>query len=96
MSTNALRAADKLMFEIYREGHYNRTYRVVYYTELNDHNREHEFNKALAGENVFDGFLAGPTKERAKEIIKDLLSRLNSGEDIGVDQMREALAEHLV
>jgi len=96
MSTNALRAADKVMFEIYREGHYNRTYRVVYYTELNDHNREHEFNKALAGENVFDGFLAGPTKERAKEIIKDLLSRLNSGEDISVDQMRESLAEHLV
>ncbi len=96
MSTNAIRAADKVMFEIYREGHYNRTYRVVYYTELNDHNRENEFNRALAGDNVFDGFLAGPTKERAKEIIRELLERLNSGEEIPAAAIREALAEHLV
>ncbi len=96
MSTQAIRAADKVMFEIYREAHYNRTYRVVYYTELNDHNRDTEFNRALAGDNVFDGFLAGQTKERAKEIIKDLLSRMNGGEDLSPDAIRAELAEHLV
>ncbi len=95
MSTQALRAADKVMFEIYREGHYNRTYRVCYFTELNDHNREQEFNRALAGDHVFDGFLAGPTKEKAKEVIADYLKRLNDGEDISPDQMREGLADYL-
>jgi len=61
MSTNALKASDKVMFEVYREGRYNRTYRVVYFTELGDHNREQEFNGALAGDHFLDGFLAGGT-----------------------------------
>lgn len=95
MSTNAIRAADKVMFEIYREGHYNRTYRVVYYTELGDHNRDQEFNRALAGDNVFDGFLAGQTKNEAKVVIKDLLARLNDGEELSADAIRAELADHL-
>jgi len=95
MSTQALRAADKVMFEIYREGHYNRTFRVCYFTELNDHNRETEFNRALAGDHVFDGFLDGPTKEKGKEVIADFLKRLNDGEEITADQMREGLADYL-
>ena len=38
--------SDKTMFEIYREEGYGRKYRVVYFTELNDHNRETEISKA--------------------------------------------------
>lgn len=95
MSTQALRAADKVMFEIYREGHYNRTFRVCYFTELNDHNREQEFNRALAGDHVFDGFLAGPTKEQAKVVIAEYLQRMNDGEEISAEQMREGLADYL-
>ena len=29
--------ADKIMFEIYREAEYDRKFRVVYFTELDDH-----------------------------------------------------------
>ena len=32
--------SDKIMFEVYREGTYTGKYRVVYYTELNEHNKE--------------------------------------------------------
>lgn len=95
MSTQAMRAADKVMFEIYREAHYNREYKVVYFTELNDHNREQEFNHALAGDHVFDGFLAGATKEQAKEIIAGYLARLNDGEQVTPDEMRAGLADFL-
>lgn len=95
MSTQAIRASDKVLFEVYREGHYNKTYRVVYFTELNDHNREQEFNRALAGDHFFDGFLAGSTKERGKEIIDGFLSRLNGGEEIAPDVLRSALADVL-
>ena len=45
----AARAAAKIMFEVYREGGYDRRYRVVYFTELNDHNRDTELNRCLAG-----------------------------------------------
>jgi len=32
--------SDKVMFEIYREATYTGKYRVVYYTELNENNKE--------------------------------------------------------
>ena len=95
MSTKAARASDKVLFEVYREGHYNRTYRVVYFTELGDHNREQEFNRALAGDYFFDGFLVGGTKERGKEVIAAFLARLNSGEELPADVLRGELGELL-
>ena len=91
MSTQAARAADKVMFEVFREGHYNKTYRVVYFTELNDHNREQEFNRALAGDHYFDGFLAGQTKEQGKEVIDAFLARMNNGEELRADELRREL-----
>ena len=33
-------ASDRTMFEIYREAVYARQYRVVYFTELDEHNKE--------------------------------------------------------
>ncbi len=90
-----MRAADKVMFEIYREAHYNRAFKVVYFTELNDHNREQEFNHALAGDHVFDGFLNGATKEAGKAVINGFIERLNGGEAVGADEIRAGLAEFL-
>lgn len=95
MSTKAIRASDKVLFEVYREAHYNKTFRVVYFTELNDHNREQEFNHALAGEHFFDGFLAGQTKEKGKEVIEAFIARLNEGEDLAPDLLRQQLADFL-
>ena len=45
------------MFEIYRETTYTGKYRVVYFTELQDHDKETEINRAMAGEHFYDGFL---------------------------------------
>jgi hypothetical protein len=95
MSTQAIRASDKVMFEVYREGHYNKTYRVVYFTELNDHNREQEFNRALAGDHFFDGFLTGSSKEQGKEVIEAFLTRLNDGQDLDPGTLRGELTEFL-
>ena len=49
--------SDKVMFEIYRETEYTGQYRVVYFTELQDHNKETEINHALNGEHYYDGFI---------------------------------------
>jgi len=83
--------ADKVMFEIYRESCYSGRYRVVYYTELNDHNREAEFNQALRGEHFFDGFLRNYGKEEAKQTISDLLERLNHGEPLDREEVGRVL-----
>ncbi len=84
--------SDKIMFEIYREPTYSGRYRVVYFTELNDHNREQEFNQALRGEHFFDGFIRNFGKDDAKQAIERLLERLNQGETFTRQQVEQELA----
>ncbi|MEO8446584.1 MAG: hypothetical protein ABI528_03770 [bacterium] len=73
--------SDKTMFEIYREKEFNKKFRVVFYTELTEHNKETEINRALNGETIFDGFLKDNNKENGKGIIKDLLREMNSNQE---------------
>jgi len=87
--------ADKVMFEIYRETEYTGRYRVCYFTELQDHNKESEINHALAGEHFFDGFIRNYRKDEAKQIIDAILTRLNSGERVEPRDVESALGDHL-
>lgn len=86
--------ADKIMFEIYREAGYGRKFRVVYFTELDEHNKEAEISRAMAGEHLYDGFLKSHQAGRAKQIIADILDRLNSGEPITGQQIDELLSPY--
>ncbi len=86
--------SDKVMFEIYREPDYNRAYRVVYFTELGEHNKEYEINRALSGEHFYDGFIRNYRKDEAKKIIEGLLRRLNAGEALSPDDVESALSEY--
>ena len=83
------------MFEVYREASYNRRYRVVYFTELNDNNKEAEINRAIAGDHFFDGFLGDEAKDEAKLIIERTLERLNRGEQVTPQELEQDLADHL-
>ena len=87
--------SDKVMFEIYRETEYSRKYRVVYFTELQDHNKETEINHALSGEHVFDGFIKNLGKDQAKEIINSIVNRLNDGEPVKPEEIERALGDHM-
>jgi len=86
--------SDKTMYEIYRETTYASEYRVVYFTELQDHNKEHEINRAMAGEHFCDGFIRDFEKDKAKAIIDGLLARMNSGEKLTPDDITRELGEH--
>ena len=83
------------MFEVYREASYNRRYKVVYFTELNDNNKEAEINRAIAGDHFFDGFLNDQDKDEAKLIIERTLERLNKGEQVTPQDLERDLADHL-
>ncbi|HYX70245.1 MAG TPA: hypothetical protein VE825_13995 [Terriglobales bacterium] len=87
--------SDKIMFEIYREAPYTGQYRVVYFTELNDQNKEYEINRAMAGEHYYDGFIKNYLKDEAKDIIDGILKRLNNGEKITPKQLEAALGSHI-
>jgi hypothetical protein len=90
-----MRESEKVMFQIYREASYNRRYKVVYFTELNEHNKESEINRAMAGDHFFDGFLNGVRKDEAKAIIDRMLLRLNSGEQAQPDELERELSGYL-
>jgi hypothetical protein len=87
-------ATDRIMFEIYRETTYSGRYRVVYFTELNDHNRDTEINRALAGEHFYDGFITGFRKDEAKQIIEAAVAQLNEGKSVDPQALAEALASY--
>ena len=84
-------APDKIMFEIYKETTYTGGYRVVYFTELQDHNKESEISHAMAGEHFYDGFIKNYRKEQAKEAINKILERLNSGESVSPAEIERQL-----
>ena len=71
----------RVMFEIYRAAA-DAQYRVVYFTELGEHERELEISNALHGEHVFDGFILTSEQFQAKMAVNEILDRLNEGEKL--------------
>ena len=86
--------SDKIMFEVYRRADYDRQYAVVYFTELNEHNKEAEIGRAMAGEHFYDGFIAAHRSKEAKRIIADFVEKLNQGEDAAPQVLEAALADY--
>ena len=86
--------SDKVMFEIYKEATYTGKYRVVYYTELNENNKEWEINKAMSGEHFYDGFIKNYGKDEAKDIIDSVLKRMNEGENLTPEDIEQALGQY--
>ena len=84
-------ASDRVMFEIYREAGYGRRYRVVYFTELSEHNKEAEINRALTGDHYYDGFIMDWRKDEAKAVINRWLDRLNQGEVLAAEDLAAEL-----
>ena len=87
--------SEKVMFEIYREAASSRLYRVVYFTELDEHNKEKEINDAMRGDHVFDGYLRNYNKEEAKHTVTRILERLNAGEALGGPEIERELQPFL-
>ena len=82
----------QIMFEIYREPAYQGNYRVVYFTELEEHNKDLEIGRAMAGEHFYDGYIASEYRKTAKEAISQILEILNSGEQITPQEVDRRLS----
>lgn len=88
--------SDKTMFEIYREGDFNKKFRVVFFTELDEHNKESEINHALMGDPVFTGFMRDESKTEGKLVIDSLIREMNEkGEAFSESVIREKLGSFL-
>ncbi len=87
--------SDKIMFEIYKEGSYGERYHVVYFTELEDHDKDKEIDRALAGEHFYDGFIRSNQSDEAKEILESVVERLNEGDAVEASEVDYLLADCL-
>jgi len=85
----------KVMFEIYREANFGGRYRVVYFTELGEHDKENEINEAMRGERVFDGFLLHRERNQAKQVVDEILNQLNNGEAMDEAAIEQKLQPYL-
>ena len=83
------------MFEIYREADFSGRYKVVYFTELGEHDKEAEIADAMRGEHIFDGFLLHRNRNQAKQILEQILDRLNNGEVITSSEIEQTLQAYL-
>lgn len=86
--------SDKIMFEIYKDTLYNKNYRVVFYTELNEHNKHAEISRAMAGEHFFDGFIKDYKKDEAKKILESIVNELNEGKELSTTNIKDRLKEY--
>ena len=82
---------EKIMFEIYKDVARNGDFRVIYFTELDDHMREVEINRAASGEHVYDGFIRNRGKDQAKLVVGSILERLNNGEEVQTTEIEKEL-----
>ena len=83
--------SEKVMFEIYRDSDAGGRYRVVYFTELDEHNKEKEINDAMRGDHIFDGYLRNFAKDEAKRAVTKMLERLNAGESLNRTEIEREL-----
>ncbi|MBL8969582.1 MAG: hypothetical protein JNK56_03320 [Myxococcales bacterium] len=90
----------KTMFEIYRETDYNRAFRYVFFTDLDEHNRGKEIARAAAGETVFSGFIADERKLDARAEVEAIVDLLNGMDEdsagLPAEEFRRRLADYLV
>jgi len=85
----------KVMFEIYRDASLSGQYKVVYFTELGEHDKETEIADAMRGEHVFDGFLLHRERNQAKQVMEQILDRLNRGESVDQTTIEQMLQSFL-
>lgn len=92
-------ADDRTMFEIYRETDYNRSFHYIFYTDLDEHEREREIAKAANGQTVFTGYIDDTRKEAARAIIEAIVDELNESDDdtpsLNDEAIRSRLGDHL-
>ena len=81
----------RVMFEIYRDADDQGRFRVVYFTELGEHEKELEIAAAFRGEHVFDGFILTRERFQAKSAINTILDRLNNGEAVAQAEIEREL-----
>ena len=88
--------AGKVMFSVYRDAGGDSPFDVIYYTELEEHDRDAQIARVMAGETIHDGFLAESALADGKEAVSAILTRLNHGETMDASEIAAMLGPYEV
>lgn len=83
----------KIMFEIYRDTAYSGKHAAVFFTELNEGQKNTEIARAMTGEHVYDGFIAEWRSDEAKAAIAALCEELDAGAALTAAEITARLTE---
>lgn len=83
----------KIMFEIYRDTAYGGKHGVVYFTELNEAQRNTQIGRAASGEHVYDGFIREWRSDEAKQAITAICAELDGGVALDAEAIAARLTE---
>ena len=78
----------KVMFEIYRDTSLTGQYKVVYFTELGEHDKDTEIADAMRGEHIFDGFLLHRERQEGKQVVEQDPGAAEPGREHGPGRNR--------
>lgn len=85
----------KILFAVYREAGKNGPYRVIYFTELEEKERDAAIEEFVTGETVYQAYLREEAAPGAKPKIEERLERWNAGDKPDIAAFEAAMRPYL-
>ena len=90
-----LNGIEKVFFGIYKESGCDKPYRILYFTELDEDERDAAMNRFVEGETIYTGFLKEACLDQGKRLLEDYLARWNTGTSPVLEELVSSISSCL-
>ena len=90
-----LKGIEKVYFGIYKESGCDKPYRILYFTELDELERDTAMNRFVEGETIYTGFLKKACLDQGKRLLADYVARWNAGTSPIVEELVSSISSCL-
>ena len=92
---STLKGSEKVFFGIYKESGCGKPYPILYFTELDEHERDAEMSESVEGETIYTGFLKEARLDQGKHLLADNLARWNVGTSPIIEDLVSSISSRL-
>ena len=89
------KGSEKVFFGIYKESGHEEPYQIIYFTELDDRERDAAMDRFVEGETIYTGFLKVARLDEGKRLLTDYLDRWNAGTSPVVEELVSSISSCL-
>jgi len=90
-----LKGIEKVFFGIYKESGCDKRYQILYFSELDEHERDAAMNRFVEGETIYTGFLKKACLDQGKQLLADHLARWNAGTSPVLEELVSSISSCL-